>query len=164
MHSPRGEQSIEQPAAQMDFQSTDPQLTVDSSEAWHALCKGPNLEWSSAIYSQMKSIFLQQLAKQVEEGKRMADIANPRSAFADLAKDALFRPNPVDYQIAEPGYDNVRVNYTPGKVDTKIERSPVVIDYTPRKVEVEAHRGRVDIYLRQKQSIDIEVTAYDLYK
>ncbi|GMK38262.1 hypothetical protein PCCS19_13160 [Paenibacillus sp. CCS19] len=164
MHMPQGDQQIQQPSAKMDFETTLPQLSIDSSEAWHALGHGPNLEWSSAIYSQMKSIFLQQLAKQVEEGKRLADITNPRSAFADLAQDALFRPNPVNYQTVSPGYLNVRVGYNSGSVRTDIDASPVQLDYTPHKAEIEAQRGRLDIYLRQKNSIEISVVQYDLYK
>ncbi|EFM09019.1 conserved hypothetical protein [Paenibacillus curdlanolyticus YK9] len=164
MRLPRGEQLIEQPAAKMNFESTNSQLSIDSSQAWHALGKGPNLEWSSAIYSQMKSVFLQNLARQVEEGKRMSNITNPRSAFADLAQDALFRDNLVDYQVAEPSYNNVKLEFAPGDVSTDIEASPVVIEYTPHKAEIEAYRGKLDIYLRQRNSISIEVSTYDLYK
>ncbi|MWC30918.1 DUF6470 family protein [Paenibacillus sp. MMS18-CY102] len=164
MHMPRGEQRIQQNAATLDFESTRPQLSVDSTEALHALGKGPNLEWSSGIYSQMKSVFLQQLAQQVEEGKRMANITTSRSAFADLAQNALFAPNPVSYQIASPGYNNVKVQFMPGEVETRITPSPVSIEYTPQPAEIEAQRGKFEIYLRQKNSIQIEVTQYDLYK
>ncbi|MFC4811616.1 DUF6470 family protein [Paenibacillus sp. GCM10023250] len=164
MTSPRGDQQIEQPAAKMDFQSVSGRLEVDSSQAWHALGKGPNLEWSSAVYSQMKSVFLQQLAQKVEEGKRLADLANPRNAFADLARQVYYRSNLVDYQTIKPDYDNVKLSYTPGETSTRIEASPVHIRYEPRKPEIHAERGKLDIYLRQKNSIDIEVSTYDLYK
>jgi hypothetical protein len=164
INSPRGEQVIEQPPATLDFEHEHASLSIDSSAAWHALGVGPNLEWSSGIYSQMKSIYLQGLASQVEEGKRMAQISNPRSAFADLAKNALFRPNPVDYQIVKPNYNNVKLEFTPGSIDTRIETSPVRIDYTPHKAEIDVQPGKLDIYLRQKNSISIEVTQYDVYK
>ncbi|WP_127532072.1 DUF6470 family protein [Paenibacillus kobensis] len=164
IHSQPGDLQIEQPPAVMEFQSSKSELSADSSQAWHALGKGPNLEWSSSIYSQMKSVFLQNLAQQVEEGKRMANITISRSAFADLAQDALFRPNPVNYQVATPGYDNVRMSYTPGSVDTRMESTPVQINFTPRPVEFNPQLANLDIYLRQKNSINIEVTQYDLYK
>jgi len=164
MHMPRGDQSVEQPEAEMDFKTTSPRLEVDSAEAYHALGIGPNLEWSSAIYSQMRGVFLQHLASQVEEGKRMADITNPRSAFADLARDALFRPNPVNYQVSTPGYDNVKLQFTPGSVDTRIEQSRVRLEYTPHKAEISVDPGKVDIYLKQRNSISINVTTYDLYQ
>ncbi|MBD3920822.1 hypothetical protein H8B09_18795 [Paenibacillus sp. PR3] len=164
INSSPGEQAIEQPAAKMEFESTSSKLTIDSTEAWHALGHGPNLEWNSGIYSQMPSIFLQQLARKVEEGRRMADITNPRSAFADLAKDALFRSNPVNYQIKAPGYNNVKVEYEPGTVHTEIEASAVQIDYTPHRPEIKAQRGNFEIYMRQKNEINIQVTPYDWYK
>jgi hypothetical protein len=164
IRSPRGIQEIRGPSAEMNFESVPSELRVDSSEAWHALAKGPNLEWSSSIYSRMKSVFLQHLAQMVDEGKRMADITNPRSAFADLAKDALFRSNLVSYRPAEPSYDNVYVTFTPGHVSIAIEASRPEIRYMPQKPEISAEWGKLEIYLRHKNTIEIEVTTYDLYK
>ncbi|MFC4777817.1 DUF6470 family protein [Paenibacillus sp. GCM10023252] len=162
--SPRGEQSIKQPSAAMNFSSEPSKLEVDSSQAWHALGKGPNLEWSSAIYSQMDSVYLQLLAHKVDQGKRMADITNSRSAFADLARANMNTPSTVKYQIAAPGFNNVKLNFQPGSITTEIEPSQVDIQYNPRKPEITAQRGNLDIYLRQQNSISIEVTNYDLYK
>ncbi|WP_127568949.1 DUF6470 family protein [Paenibacillus xylaniclasticus] len=164
MESPSGEQSIETQNGAMEFEYSDSKLSIDSSEAWHGLGKGPNLEWSSGIYSQMQSIFLQHLAKKVEEGQRMADITNPRSAFADLAMDALFRENPVDYQVGTPGYDNVKLDYEAGSVQTTIEPTTVQINYIPHRPNIEVQRGNLEIYLRQKNTIEIEVTPYDWYR
>lgn len=163
MESLPGEQTIHQQPAVMNFESTAAQLTVDSSEAWQALGVGPNLDWNSRIYSQMQSIFLEGLAQQVAEGRRMMDTSNPRSAFADLAKDALFRPNPVNYQVGTPDFNNVRVHFSEAQVMTKIEPSQVEISYTPHKPTITASQGKLDIYLRQKNSIDINVISYDWY-
>lgn len=162
--SPRGDQQIDSSPAEMKFQTTPGKLEVDSSQAWHALGKGPNLEWNTAVYSQMKSVFLQQLAQTVENGQRLSDITNPRNAFADLARQIYFRPNLIDYQTAAPGYDNVKLHYTPSEVTTAIEPSSIDIQYTPHKSEINAERGKLDIYLRQKNSIDIQVSTYDRYK
>lgn len=162
--SPRGDLQIEQPPARMDFASEPGKLQIDSTQAQHALLKGPNLEWSSYIYGQMKQVFLQLLAEKVQEGNRMAQITVPTSAFAEIARNKVFKKNPVQYQPAVPSNDNVRLSYEPGKVSTSIEPSRPEISYTPRKPQIEVDRGRLDIYLRRRNSIDIQVSTYDLYR
>lgn len=164
MRSPPGDLQIEQPPAEMNFSTEPSQLQIDSTDAQHALMRGPNLEWSSYLYGEMKSVFLKQLAAMVQEGSRMAQITNPANAFADLAREHVFRENAVNYQPVTPGYDNVRVSFDPGSVQTRIEPSHPVINYTPRKPEIDAIPGQTDIYLRQRNSIDITVSTYDLYR
>lgn len=164
MESPRGEQEIVQPAAELNFSTTPSNLQVDSSEAWMALGKGPHMDWNERLYGQMKSVFLQNLSQTVEAGKRMAQITNSRSAFADLGRANMSRGNPVDYQLGTPNFNNVKIEYTPSKVETTIEASKVEIHYTPIKPDIQVERGKLDIYLRQKNAIDIEVSTYDWYK
>jgi hypothetical protein len=163
MKSPQGDLQIQQPAAKMDFSSEPAILQVDSSEAQHALGRGPNLEWNKYVNGQMQSVFLRQLADKVEAGHRMALIANPKNAFAELARDNVFKQSGINYQAAVPDFDNVKLSYEPGKVQTHIEASPVEIQYTPQKPDIQVAPGKVDIYIRQKNSIDISVTTYDLY-
>lgn len=164
IQSPRGDLQIKQPPAKMDFVSEPASLQVDSTEAMHALGKGPNLEWNSYINGQMKAVFLQHLGEIVSDGQRMAMITNSNNAFAEIARAKVFEENPINYQAAVPDFDNVRLSYEPGDIQTNIERSPAEIQYTPSKPDIQATRGKIDIYLRQKNSIDIQVTTYDLYR
>ncbi|MDQ0116554.1 DUF6470 family protein [Paenibacillus harenae] len=159
-----GDQQIKQPQAEMNFSSTPAQLEIDSSQAWSALAKGPHMEWNQQLYSQMKSVFLQNLAQRVQEGHQMANITNKRNAFADIAKNKVFDQSLVNYIPETPDYDNVHISYSPGDVDTAITPSLVEIEYTPIKPEIQVDRGKLDIYLRQKNSISIDVTTYDWYK
>ncbi|WP_027092643.1 DUF6470 family protein [Cohnella thermotolerans] len=164
MQSPPGELQIEQPPARMEFSKEPAKLGIDSSQAQHALMMGPNLEWSSYVNGQMKEVFLQQLGRMVEEGARMAQITNPRNAFADLAREHVFRRSQVDYRAVSPGYDNVRVHYDPGAVHTDIQAFRPEIQYTPHKPDIQTQQGKTEIYLRQKNSIQISVSTYDLYR
>ncbi|MEB3102343.1 DUF6470 family protein [Ferviditalea candida] len=163
IHSNKGDLSIQQPQAKMDIQQPGGELTIDSSAAWTALGIGPNLEWTNFIYSQSKSIALQAIARIVEEGNRMAQITNPRNAFADLAKDVYFRENPVEY-VGEASYFNVKVHYQPRAPIINIEPQKPQIQYTPNKPEVQYNPGSIEMYLQQKNSINIQVSQYDLYK
>lgn len=163
IHSPSGDLSIRQPSADMQIESPPGQLTIDSSAAWDALGKGGNLAWSSRIYSQSKDLLLQAIAKTAADGQRMADILSPGNPFAEIARsDALSDPPSVSY-TGPAGYSNVKVNYEPQEAVIQITPRQPEIAYTPNKPEVQYNPGSVDIYLQQRNSIDIQVSEYNMY-
>ncbi|WP_239615868.1 DUF6470 family protein [Cohnella mopanensis] len=162
IQSASGDLQIQQSAAKMDFSSEPAQLIVDSSQAQHALMRGPNLEWSSYVTSQLNALFHQQLAEIVAEGNRTAMITNPSNAFAEIARNNVFRPNPVNYQAVVPDVDNVEITYQPGESNTVIEGSPTEIQYAANKPDIQVMPGKTDIYLRQKNNIDIQVSSYNI--
>lgn len=163
IHSQKGDLSIQQSPAKMEMESPAGELEIDSSAAWTALGVGPHLEWMNSIYSQSKSVVLQAIAKIVEDGNRMAQITNHQDAFADLALDVFQRENPIEY-AGEPSCLNVKVQYRAHSPIINIEPQKTEIQYTPNKPEVQYHPGSVDVYVKQKNSIDIQVSQYDWYK
>jgi hypothetical protein len=163
IHSSSGDLSIEQPSAKMDIQSPHGELQIDSSAAWAALGVGSNLQWMNSIYSQSKSVVLQAIAKIVKDGHRMSQITNHQNAFADIAKDVFERTNPIQY-AGEASYMNVKINYEAKAPIINIEPQKPEIQYTPQKPEVQYNPGSVDIYIKQMNSIDIQVSQYDIYK
>ncbi|BBH23906.1 hypothetical protein Back11_52510 [Paenibacillus baekrokdamisoli] len=163
IHSRAGDLSIQQPPAKVEMESPAGELEIDSSEAWAALGKGPHLEWLNSIYSQSKSVALQAIAKMVEDGNRMAQITNHQNAFADLAQDVYQRKNPIEY-AGEPSYFNVKVHYQSHSPIINIEPQKAEIQYSPNKPEVQYNPGSVDVYVKQKNAIDIQVSQYDWYK
>jgi hypothetical protein len=163
IRSPRGDLSIQQKPANVEMESPAGQLEIDSSAAWAALGVGPHLEWMNSIYSQSKGVVLQAIAKTVEEGNRMAQITNHQDAFADLASRVFPLTDPIDY-LGDPSYFNVKVRYTPRAPIINIEPQKAEIQYTPHKPEVVYNPGNVGIYMKQMNSIDIQVSQYDWYK
>jgi hypothetical protein len=164
IRSPLGDQSIRQPQAKVDIQQPPGELTIDSTAAWMALGQGPHLEWMNVIYSQMDSVALQAIAKMVEDGNRMAQITNPQDAFADIASEATLLSNPIQY-VGEASTLNVKMDYKANVPIIHIEPQQPQIQYIPRKPEVQYNPGSVDIYLKQRNSIDIRVVSrYDQYQ
>lgn len=163
MHSSLGSLSIEQPAADMQMESPRGELSVDSSAAWDALGKGSNLAWSSRIYSQSKDIVLQSIARTAAEGKRMSDLTNPANPFAAIARDRALADSPSVSYTGPAGYSNVELHYEAQKPDIQITPRKPVISYTPVKPDVQYNPGSVDVYIRQKNTIDIQVSNYDLF-
>lgn len=157
--SPRGELTINQSAAAMDFQSEPGELSVDSSDALAAVGVGGHLRNRNFIYSQCEGIALQAIAKIVREGNRMADATNPANAFAEIAKQEMARAPSMKY-VENASFLNVEVQYTQGTVQTPIRAVPNELHYTSHKPKVDYTLGQVDINLRNKQSIDIQVSPY----
>ncbi|MEC0227889.1 DUF6470 family protein [Paenibacillus alba] len=163
MESPRGELSIEQQPAEMSIEQPSGQLQVDSTEAWNALGEGPHLQFMSNIYSQSSNLALQGIAKKVEEGNRMAQITNGGNAFADIAYDNLHASSPINY-LSDASNLNVKLNYEAQAAIINIEPQKAKIEYTPRKPEIQYNPGSVEIYMKQQNSIDINVSEYNFYK
>ncbi len=153
---------MQQPMASIDIESPPGELSVDSTEALKALGKGPHLAWMNSIYSQIPSLFLQGLAKTVEEGNRMAQLTNPRNPFAELAASSFQSGNQINY-LGEASIDNVRVRYQAHKPIINIEAQKPQIDYTPFKTEFTYTRGSVEVYLTQRNSVEFHVGEYDQY-
>lgn len=162
IESQPGKLSIEQPPADLNIKTPPGDLKINSDAAWSALGVGPNLEWSNNIYSQMPAIAMQGIAKIVEDGNRMADLSSHENAIADLAEEALSDTNPVEYTTA-PAIDNVRVQYTPHSPIIEFTPHSPNIQYTPQKPQIDFRMGSVNVYVRQRQSIDIQVNPYNLY-
>lgn len=163
MESPRGDLSIEQPQAAMSIEQPSGELTVDSTEAWNALGEGPHLQFMSNIYSQSSSIALQGIARRVEEGNRMAQITNGSNAFAEIAFNNLHDSNPIEYTTGASNL-NVKLNYDAKPAIIDIEPQEANIQYTPKKPDIQYNPGSVEIYMKQMNSIDIQVSEYNFYK
>jgi hypothetical protein len=163
IRSPHGDLQIQQPHAQMNIQSPHGELQIDQSAAWSALAKGSVLQLNNSIYSQIPGVVLQAIAKTVEDGNRMAQITTPSDAFADIAGDVFQRENPIEY-VTGAAYDNVKINYVPREPEISFTPQKPHVQYTPHKPEIQYNPGNVDIYMRQKNSIQITVSRYDLYK
>ncbi|SDO61627.1 hypothetical protein SAMN04487897_11810 [Paenibacillus sp. yr247] len=163
IESPRGQLEVKQEAASMDITSPKGELSVDSSAAWSALGKGDHLEWMNQIYSQLQSVALQAIGKIVEDGNRMAMITNPSNSFAEIAANQMNEQNPVEY-VGEASNLNVKLNYEMKKPEINITPHQTDIQYTPQKPQISYAPGNIDIYVKQKNSIEINVSSYDWYK
>lgn len=163
MQTEAGQMTIQSHPAALDFESQKGELQIDSSAAWDALGKGSYIRWANMIYSQIPNIALQAIARIVEDGNRLAAIAGGGNALADLAGEAMNDRPKLEY-VGEASFLNVKISYAPHHIETRIEPQPTQIDYTPAKVNVQYQAGRVNIYERQKNKIDIEVSNYDWYQ
>ncbi|SEU14156.1 DUF6470 family protein [Paenibacillus sp. NFR01] len=153
--------SISQPPADMQINTTPGELTVhspgpevhiDQSAARAAYTGGTYPEMSQRIYSGVQEIWLQGIAKRVEQGDRMAEFFKPGNTIAevygtdwqieslpDIRGVASFDNVDIDIQAVAPS-----IEYRPAEVHIQVQTHQPDIEYQP---------GSLDIYLRQKASL-----------
>ncbi|MGO4110621.1 DUF6470 family protein [Paenibacillus sp. YAF4_2] len=164
------EQHIEQPQATMDMRQIPSKLSIEQpmgvleinqDRAWDGLGLANNLEVSSRIYSQAKEIALQGIARRMEEGRQLADLAHVKSnPIPDIAKD--WRKEGLVLPVAGPAsIDNVDLSYTPGKVQISVEEGGVDLQVTPNRAIHEYTPGKAEIYMRQYASVQITPPSID---
>lgn len=164
------EQRIEQPQATIDMHQIPAKLSieqpmgvleVDQGRAWDALGLANNLEVSSRIYSQAKDIALQGIARRMQEGRQLGDIAHVKSNPApEMAKDWREKGPPLPVAGAA-SIDNVDVSFTPGKLQISVEQGGVELNVTPNRPIHEYTPGKAEIYMRQYASVQITPPSID---
>ncbi|WP_435167118.1 DUF6470 family protein [Paenibacillus glycanilyticus] len=164
------EQHIEQPQATIDMRQIPAQLSIEQpmgvlevnqDRAWDALGLANNLEVSSRIYSQAKDIALQGIARRMEEGRQLADIAHvKRNPIASISKDWRIEGPPMPITGAA-SIDNVDLSFTPGKVQISVEQGGVELNVTPNRPIHEYTPGKAEIFMRQYASVQITPPSID---
>lgn len=154
MRQPRASLSISTTPGQFDIQHTDPRLTVDQSKAWAAYNGGPPLEMNQRIYSGIREIFLQGIAHRVEQGNRIAAIHQPGNTIAEVfGRDTGIPALPEFRGPASVDNVDIRFDITPIQIEYREGTTDIQAQANPP--EVEYHRGKLNIYMRQYQSVEI---------
>ncbi|WP_082451992.1 DUF6470 family protein [Paenibacillus ihuae] len=152
IRQPKADLSITTTLGELTVQSTRPELTIDQSRAWAAYNGGNMLDMNKRIYSGIEQLYLQGIAKRVEQGNRMAEFFKPGNTIGEVyGMDT--EPNSFPETRSPASYDNVdihiqtqapQLSYRPAQVDVKIERNAPEIEFT---------RGKLDVYMQSYGSL-----------
>ncbi|WNS42664.1 DUF6470 family protein [Paenibacillus sp. MMS20-IR301] len=158
---PRMDMQITTTPGQLEIHQSPPEMTIDQSQARAAYTGGTYHEMSQRIYSGVEQLWLQGIAKRMEQGERMANFQKPGNSIAEVYGEDW---QPVSYpEIRGPAsVDNVRIDvkavppkieYRKAEVNIQVKAHDPEINYTP---------SSVDIYLRQKPSISFIPPEIDI--
>ncbi|CAH1209586.1 putative protein YviE [Paenibacillus auburnensis] len=149
---PKAEVNITTTPGELTVQSTRPELTIDQTRARAAYNGGSVLDMNKRIYSGIQQLYLQAIARRVEQGTRMAEFFKPGNTIAEVyGMDT--EPNSFPEPCGPASYDNVdihfetrapQINYQAAHVDIQVERHDPTIEYT---------RGKLNIYMQQYASV-----------
>ncbi|QWU15870.1 hypothetical protein SAMN04487895_10294 [Paenibacillus sophorae] len=149
---PKAEVKITTTPGELNVESFRPDLTIDQSRARAAYNGGSVLDMNKRIYSGIQQLYLQNLARKVEQGNRMAEFFKPGNTIAEVYGSDT-EPNSFPEPRGPASYDNVdihfetrapRIEFRPAQVDIQVERNRPEIEYT---------RGKLDIYMQQYASV-----------
>lgn len=165
-----GEQSIEQPRADMQIvrrpaklsiEQPEGELVIDQSKAWDALAIGNHLEMMKRMRAQGREIVMETIAKIAQQGDRMAMIHLQKDPIPEFAKEVRlqFYTRPF---AGPASYDNVEITYIANKPVIEADIGQLEINVTPNKVRHEYKRGKLDIYMLQYPSLQIIPPQVDL--
>lgn len=154
--------TLRQPKADLKIEQPLGKVVVDSSRAWDALGLGGNLETMHRIYSASKSAVMEAIARIVDNGNRMGNIAKNKSdAVPELAIDWR-RTFPAFDTVGEAGPRNVDVRYEPGNLRIDAQARPVEMNSEHVPAQVEYHRGKRDMYMASYGKVEIIPPQIDI--
>ncbi|HHW36008.1 MAG TPA: hypothetical protein GXX18_01690 [Bacillales bacterium] len=175
IHSQRPGLEIKQPPADLQLRQPQPDLTmtktkgkleIDQSEAFADANLKPPLRRTKEAAEQSKEKLLQDLAQKANEGRRLMKIETKnKNTIAQIAREHS-EPKQKQFNIGfvPESATKVKFHYTPSEIDINVNLDKAIVKAKPNKPIIKYHKGDIQIYLRQKPSIEFNVTAskYDL--
>ncbi len=154
--------SIKQTPTKMTIERTPGRLEVDQEQAWNELnLKGtPQLIADNAEYARQQA--MEGIAETVAEGNQMAAIENKTNAFDAIITNKVLAP-PADFNIGFiPSYGSVKLHYQPTELHIDWQKGGVEFQSTPAQTAHQYTPGKTEIYLRQKQQLEIDFVGLNV--
>lgn len=161
MDSERGTFSITQPnpevklsttPAELTIQSSHSELTIDQTQARAAYNGGSMFDLNKRIYSGIQQLYLQGIAKKVEQGNRMAEFFRPGNTIAEVYGTDT-EPNSFPEILGPASYDNVDFHFEMSAPQIYFKAATLDIQVEINHPEIEYHRGKLNIYMQQYASV-----------
>ncbi|BEP30208.1 DUF6470 family protein [Helicovermis profundi] len=157
--------SIKQPKADFDLsstlpkvkiESTLPKVTIDQSAAFsESNLKNP-FELTKEFISIAKSAMYKAMAKNVDQGNQLADIHKGGTPIADQAEENAYLQFQRETGMVTMPRSGAKIDVIKGKLDIKVEKGKVNNNIKANKPIIESKMGKVEIYMRQKNSITMK--------
>lgn len=161
IQQPRGEQEIEQPRATLDITQPRPEMEIDQHEAWRAYNGGTALEMNKQIYSNLPALFLEGLAKRVEQGNQLAQFHIPGNSIAEIYGGDWRRDPFVEYRAAA-SYDNVSIHVEPHRPEINATANYPQVSARENNPQFEYQEGYLNVSVKQYSSIQITPPQLDI--
>jgi len=153
---PKATIEIHQVPAKLEIEHSYPQVEIDQRKARGALGFVPYLDFMNRIHEGIKLSFLNNLAQMAEKGDRLTAIDQPGNSIADLATFERIELPELDY-LDTPSYDNVEINVKPARLNINWIKGGADLQVQPNKPELNYTPGKVNIYLLQRNSLEISL-------
>jgi hypothetical protein len=149
---PKAEVNITTTPGELTVQSNRPELTIDQSRAWEAFNGGKMMDMNKRIYSGIQQLYLQGIARKVEQGNQMAQFFRPGNTIAEVY-GADTEPQSFPETCGPASYDNVDIHFETRAPQIHFRAAVVDIQVERHNPEIEYTRGRFKVYMQQYASI-----------
>ncbi|OKP85822.1 hypothetical protein A3844_15830 [Paenibacillus helianthi] len=149
---PKAEVNITTTPGELSIHSSRPELTIDQTRAQAAYNGGSVLDMNSRIYSGIQQLYLQGIARKVEQGNRMAEFFKPGNTIAEVYGTDT-EPNSFPEPLGPAAYDNVEIHFEVRAPEISFRAAQVDIQVESHRPETEYTRGKLNIYMQQYASV-----------
>ncbi|WP_332650971.1 DUF6470 family protein [Lysinibacillus sp. 54212] len=163
IEQPKATQTIQQPAAILDINTTRGQLKIDSSQARRDLGLIGPLESSRNYAEKGKQELLKGISRRAGEGRQLMESAGKgqgRAPIQSIAKQnhGPKRAGPYNIKFV-PSIGSVKIDYTPGKTDVNFTPQKPKIDVQVNKPIHKYTPGDVTGTMIQRPHVEIDVVG-----
>jgi hypothetical protein len=148
--------NIEQPQAEMFVDRRPPRLTIDQTQAFEDVNLKSVFRMTEDAARTGYQELMNTIASKSQEGDELMMIEHGFSAIPNLAKRNSDTP-PADFNIGWiPSHNSVKIYYDQGETNINWNIGKAHINITPNKPIINFYPGKTDIFLQQKNSLNID--------
>jgi hypothetical protein len=156
------ELSIKQESAKMTIEKKPSQFKVDDEQFWNDLGfkSIPTILQESAQNG--RETVLEYIGTKAQEGDQLAKIENKSDAIVGIITDKVL-PQKADFNIGFiPSPGSVKIQFTPAEIHIDWKKGGADIQVTPNKVVHNYTPGKTEVYLQQKQQLQIDFVGTNI--
>lgn len=164
MRQPKADVKMNQPQPDVEYIKTKSQLEIDQTVAFaDANLKHPFRMVREAAARARQDV-LKGLAEEAAEGDRLMKIEyHNQNVIQQIAREES-EPTPKQFNIGfmPSSAGKVKIFYQPSSIEIKVNRGNFNIDITPNYPTIKFNPGDLQIYLKQKASLQIQAVGANL--
>jgi len=166
MRTTPAQQEIEQPSANFEMKTTHakveitstlPKVNIDQIEAFNESGLKTFKALTADMAAKAKSIMQENIGRIVEQGNQMADIQSGADVVAETADDNAFGQFAKEFGMVTMPTSGPDITLQEGQVDIQVNEGDVEVNSSPNKPIHNYQRGKLEIYLEQMNSLEIDV-------
>ncbi len=154
MQSPGYTLNMSVTQAQVTVESTLPKITIDQSQCFSEAGRKGNAELTAEMVSYARNAMLSSVGRIAEQGNQLANIPNASGAIADQAYYNAYEQFDKEFNLGTIPKSQPRIDVIEGKLDIKVIEGQVTNNSVPQKLSLQYQKGAVEIYLKQRPSIE----------
>jgi hypothetical protein len=162
VNPPQQQLDIKTNLVKVEIRSRAPQIRIDQTQAFaeSGLKQPLALSQDNSAYSNQK--MMESIGKIVDQGNQLMAIENGGNPIPEHAVYNAYDQFVREWNMVTMPRSRPRIDLIEGTVDIQVRGGDVVNNTRPSKVSFNYQPGKLDIYLKQKDSISMSVVDVEV--